>query len=111
LDTALLLLGDDLVPDLRVDRGRQDLLVDQLVLGPVGAAADNLRAVGLADAGNASSWSEVAELMSRRAAAGTTFSTAFAGAFTAAFASEAFLVEAGCGAANRDAPSNSAGIN
>src|SRR5690349_12570120 len=51
-DGPLLLLRDDPVLDLRVDRGRQDLLVDKFVLALVRATFDDLLAVCFADAGD-----------------------------------------------------------
>src|ERR1700674_5138274 len=47
-DGLLLLLRDDLFFDLGVDCGREDLLVDQLVLALVWTALDDLVAVSLA---------------------------------------------------------------
>ena len=49
-----LLFRDDLVFDLRVCGGRDDLFIDQLILGPVRTAGDNLGAVCFANPGKAS---------------------------------------------------------
>jgi hypothetical protein len=82
---VLFLLRDDLVLDFRVKRGRDDLLVDQFVLGLVRTVLDDLCAIRLADPGYTSSCSALAELMSIKSLEGSTLVAACAAALRSGF--------------------------